>query len=761
METKLVLANIKIIRAKFGKKWTPLYVTILMQNDENRAVCDGAYIATSILIKGKDMNREEARKRAKELVSKMTVEEKASQLRYDAPAIDRLGIPAYNWWNEALHGVARAGTATMFPQAIGIAAAFDEELMKEIGEITSTEARAKYNEQSKREDRDIYKGLTFWAPNVNIFRDPRWGRGHETYGEDPYLTSALAVPFIKAMQGDGEYMKVTACAKHFAVHSGPEGERHFFDAKASKKDLEETYLPAFEACVKDAGVEAVMGAYNRTNGEPCCANKPLMVDTLRGKWGFEGHFVSDCWAVRDFHENHKVTSSPEESATLALEMGCDLNCGCTYQKIMNAYRAGILSEDLLTTSCERLFTTRFLLGMFDKTEYDEIPYTVVECKEHLEVAHRAAKESIVLLKNDGLLPLDKSKIKTIGVIGPNADSRLSLIGNYHGTSSRYVTVLEAIQDKVGDDVRVLYSEGCDIFKDNISNLADPNLPDRLSEAQTVADYSDVVVLVVGLDENLEGEEGDAGNQFASGDKINLNLPLPQKQLLYTVLECGKPTIVINMAGSAIDLSKAQEEASAVIQAWYPGARGGIDVANILFGDVSPSGKLPVTFYASADDLPDFKDYSMKNRTYRYFNGTPLYPFGYGLTYGDCYVKPGNHFTVDGFDEVEAKNPVLTVTVANDGKYDTDEVVQVYIKDLDSEFATPHPSLCGFKRVHVAAGSETEVQINIDKRAFTSVNEDGERKIFGKNFRIFVGTQQPDSRSEELTGHKCECFDVKL
>ena len=761
METKLVLANIKIIRAKFGKKWTPLYVTILMQNDENRAVCDGAYIATSILIKGKDMNREEARKRAKELVSKMTVEEKASQLRYDAPAIDRLGIPAYNWWNEALHGVARAGTATMFPQAIGIAAAFDEELMKEIGEITSTEARAKYNEQSKREDRDIYKGLTFWAPNVNIFRDPRWGRGHETYGEDPYLTSALAVPFIKAMQGDGEYMKVAACAKHFAVHSGPEGERHFFDAKASKKDLEETYLPAFEACVKDAGVEAVMGAYNRTNGEPCCANKPLMVDTLRGKWGFEGHFVSDCWAVRDFHENHKVTSSPEESATLALEMGCDLNCGCTYQKIMNAYRAGILSEDLLTTSCERLFTTRFLLGMFDKTEYDEIPYTVVECKEHLEVAHRAAKESIVLLKNDGLLPLDKSKIKTIGVIGPNADSRLSLIGNYHGTSSRYVTVLEAIQDKVGDDVRVLYSEGCDIFKDNISNLADPNLPDRLSEAQTVADYSDVVVLVVGLDENLEGEEGDAGNQFASGDKINLNLPLPQKQLLYTVLECGKPTIVINMAGSAIDLSKAQEEASAVIQAWYPGARGGIDVANILFGDVSPSGKLPVTFYASADDLPDFKDYSMKNRTYRYFNGTPLYPFGYGLTYGDCYVKPGNHFTVDGFDEVEAKNPVLTVTVANDGKYDTDEVVQVYIKDLDSEFATPHPSLCGFKRVHVAAGSETEVQINIDKRAFTSVNEDGERKIFGKNFRIFVGRQQPDSRSEELTGHKCECFDVKL
>ena len=707
------------------------------------------------------MNREEARKRAHELVSKMTVEEKASQLRYDAPAIDRLGIPAYNWWNEALHGVARAGTATMFPQAIGLAAAFDEELMGEIGKVVATEGRAKYNEQSKREDRDIYKGLTFWSPNVNIFRDPRWGRGHETYGEDPFLTGTLAVPFIKGLQGDGEYLKAAACAKHFAVHSGPEGDRHFFDAKASKKDLEETYLPAFEMCVKDAGVEAVMGAYNRTNGEPCCANKPLMVDKLRGEWGFEGHFVSDCWAVKDFHENHKVTSSPEESAKLALEMGCDLNCGCTYQKIMNAYRAGILSEDLITTSCERLFTTRFLLGMFDKTEYDEIPYTVVECKEHLDVAHRAARESIVLLKNDGLLPLNKEKIKTIGVIGPNADSRLSLVGNYHGTSSRYITVLEAIQDKVGDDVRVLYSEGSDIFKNNISNLADPNLPDRLSEAQTVADYSDVVVVVVGLDENLEGEEGDAGNQFASGDKISLELPLCQKQLLYSVLERGKPTIVINMAGSAINLSKAQEDANAVIQAWYPGARGGRDVADILFGDVSPSGKLPVTFYASTDDLPDFRDYSMKNRTYRFFTGTPLYPFGYGLTYGDCYVKSDYNFNVKYDEDIKVNGAELTVTVANDGKVDTDEVVQIYIKDLDSEFATVNPSLCGFKRVHVPAGGEVKVTIEIPKRAFTSVNEEGKRAVFAKNFKLYVGTQQPDARSEELTGHKCVeiCFSV--
>ena len=706
------------------------------------------------------MDRTEARKRAKELVAKMTVEEKAGQLRYDAPAIERLGVPAYNWWNEALHGVARAGTATMFPQAIGLAAAFDEELMGCIGEIIAVEGRAKYNEQAKRGDRDIYKGLTFWAPNVNIFRDPRWGRGHETYGEDPFLTSTLAVPFIKGMQGDGEYMKVAACAKHFAVHSGPEAERHYFNAKASAKDLEETYLPAFEACVKEADVEAVMGAYNRTNDEPCCANKPLMVDILRDKWGFQGHFVSDCWAVRDFHENHKVTGTPEESVKLALDLGCDLNCGCTYQKLMNAYRAGLIDEETITTSCERLFTTRFLLGMFDKTEYDEIPYTVVECKEHLEAAHKAAKESIVLLKNDGILPLDKSKIKTIGVVGPNADSRSSLIGNYHGVSSRYITVLEGIQDKVGDDVRVLYSEGSHLWQANASALSDPNGSDRIAEAQAVADYSDVVVVVVGLDETLEGEEGDTGNQFASGDKLNLNLPMPQRQLISSVLECGKPTIVINMSGSAINLKRAEDDASAVIQAWYPGALGGKDVADILFGDVSPSGKLPVTFYYSSEELPDFRDYSMKNRTYRYFEGTPLYPFGYGLTYGDCVVTDMN-VELKKASNGELECAEVTVTVSNNGKMATDDVVQLYIKDKEFELAIPNACLCGFKRVHVEAGSEQKVTIAVDAKAFTSVDNDGNRKIFSKKFDIFAGTMQPDSRSEELTGHKCVSKEVTI
>ena len=706
------------------------------------------------------MNREEARNRAKELVAKMTVEEKASQLRYDSPAIDRLGVPAYNWWNEALHGVARAGTATMFPQAIALAAAFDEDLMKQVGEVIAEEGRAKYNEQSKRGDRDIYKGLTFWSPNVNIFRDPRWGRGHETYGEDPFLTGTLAVPFIKGIQGDGEYMKAAACAKHFAVHSGPEGERHFFNAKASKKDLEETYLPAFEACVKEGNVEAVMGAYNRTNGEPCCANKPLMVDLLRGKWGFKGHFVSDCWAIRDFHENHKVTATAEESVKLALEMGCDVNCGCTYQKMMNAYRAGLITEEQITESAVRLFTTRFLLGMFDKTEYDNIPFTVVECDEHQKVASRAAAESIVLLKNDGLLPLDKTKLKTIGVVGPNADSRIALQGNYHGTSSRFVTVLEGIEDKVEGSARVLYSEGCDLWKPNLSNLSDQDYPDRLSEVQTIADYSDVMVVVVGLDENLEGEEGDAGNQFASGDKVNLELPIPQRQLLNSALACGKPTIVINMSGSSINLGVAQDKAAAVIQAWYPGAKGGRDVADILFGDVSPSGKLPVTFYKSADDLPDFKDYSMKNRTYRYFEGTPLYPFGYGLTYGKCSAKDVDVELVKD-DKGEFAGAKVTATVVNEGKRDTDEVVQIYIKDTGFELAIPNPSLCGFKRVHLAAGEEKKVVVDIDRKAFTSVDEEGVRDLFSKNFTIYAGTSQPDKRSEELTGVKCAAKDVQI
>ena len=467
-------------------------------------------------------DRKKARERAEALVSQMTVDEMASQLKFDAPAIERLGIPAYNWWNEGLHGVARAGTATVFPQAIAMAAAWDTDLMKAEASVISEEARAKYNESIKHGDRDIYKGLTLWSPNVNIFRDPRWGRGHETYGEDPTLTSRLAVPFIEGLQGDGEYLKTAGCAKHFAVHSGPEALRHSFDAKANKKDMYETYLPAFEACVKEADVEAVMGAYNRTNGEPCCASEELMEHILREDWKFEGHYVSDCWAIRDFHEHHMVTKNGVESSALALNKGCDLNCGCTYLCLKEALNKRLTTKEKVKEAAIRLFTTRFLLGMFDETEFDKIPYTAVESKEHLELSRKAAEESIVLLKNNGILPLKKEELKIIGVIGPNADNRSSLDGNYHGTASRYITVLEGIQDYVGDDVRVMYAKGSHLFLDKEEALAQED--DRVAEALSVAEHSDVVVLCIGLDESLEGEEGDTGNAYASGDKEGLEFP---------------------------------------------------------------------------------------------------------------------------------------------------------------------------------------------------------------------------------------------
>ena len=401
------------------------------------------------------MKREQAKLLAQALVARMTLEEKASQLRFDAPAIERLGIPEYNWWNEALHGVARGGTATVFPQAIGLAAMFDDELLEKIAEAASVEARAKYNALSALGDRDIYHGLTMWSPNVNIFRDPRWGRGHETYGEDPCLTARLGTAFVRGLQGSGDTMRTAACAKHFAVHSGPEAIRHSFNAVASEKDMEETYLPAFRALVQEAGVEAVMGAYNRTNGEPCCASAYLM-NKLR-EWGFEGHFVSDCWAIRDFHENHKITATPAESAAMALKTGCDLNCGCAYQSILQAYKEGLITEEDITRSAVRLFTARYMLGILgdEGSEFDEIPYDVIECEAHLDLAGKAAAESCVLLKNDGLLPLNPETCGTIGVIGPNANSRSALIGNYHGTASRYITVLEGIQDRTAGRCRVL------------------------------------------------------------------------------------------------------------------------------------------------------------------------------------------------------------------------------------------------------------------------------------------------------------------
>ena len=707
-------------------------------------------------------DRQEAARRAKELVAKMTLEEKAEQLRYDAPAIPRLGVPAYNWWNEALHGVARAGVATMFPQAIAMAAAFDTKLMKETGDVIATEGRAKYNEYSEQNDRDIYKGLTFWSPNVNIFRDPRWGRGHETYGEDPYLTGELGKAFVEGLQGDGKYLKAAACAKHFAVHSGPEALRHQFDAKATPKDMWETYLPAFEKLVKEAGVEAVMGAYNRTNGEPCCGSNTLIRDILRGRWKFEGHFVSDCWAIRDFHTQHMVTDTAEESAAMALKAGCDVNCGNTYLHMLKAYEQGLVTEEEITAAAERLFTTRFLLGLFDETEYDGIGLEKVECREHLALADRAAAESVVLLKNDGILPLHKKEIRTIGVVGPNANSRAALMGNYHGTASRYITVLEGIQDAVKDQARVYYSEGCHLFKDKVEDLS--ATADRISEAITVAKYSDVVIVCVGLDETLEGEEGDTGNSYASGDKTDLLLPKVQRDLLEAMAQTGKPLILINMTGSAMDLRFAQENCAAILQAWYPGAGGGKVIADILFGEISPSGKLPVTFYRDTEELPAFEDYSMKGRTYRYLTGEPLYPFGYGLTYGDIQLKSvfcnGSEVAKGGEIAGKPEEFSLKVLLANDGAIAQEEVVQVYIK-ADSPNAVPNGKLCGFVRTALQPGESGTVEIPLDRDAFTVVNDAGEKLTDASVFTVSVGFGQPDARTKALTGKECHQFTIRL
>lgn len=715
------------------------------------------------------MTREEARKKAEALVDRMTIEEMTTQLRFDAQAIERLGIPEYNYWGEALHGVARAGVATVFPQAIGVAATFDEELVEGMGEIVSTEARAKYNAYQAEGDRDIYKGLTLWSPNINIFRDPRWGRGHETYGEDPYLTSRLGVSYVKGLQGHGDTLKVSACAKHFAVHSGPEADRHHFNAVCSQKDLRETYLPAFEACVREAKVESVMGAYNRTNGEPCCANTQLMVDILRGEWKFAGHFVSDCWAVRDFHEHHMVTKNPRESVALALSKGCDVNCGSTYLCMLQAYKERKITKEQIRTAAVRLFTTRFLLGLFDGSEYDAIPFSEVESKEHLAYAQKVAEKSMVLLKNDGILPLSREKLSAVAVIGPNANSRSALIGNYHGTASRYWTVSDGIQDYLGDDVRVYYSEGCHLHKDRVEALAKKD--DRIAEALTIAKLSDVIILCVGLDETLEGEEGDTGNRDASGDKVDLMLPKSQQKLVETLKKLGKPIVLLNMTGSAMDLGYAKENPTfaAILQTWYPGAQGGKAVARILFGEVSPSGKLPITFYNSLEELPDFKDYNMKGRTYRYMEHEAQYPFGYGLTYSkvsvaDAKLAAPEQLLSDlqnGVSMVENSWYEVLAEVKNTGSVDTEEVVQVYLKNTGSAYAVKNHSLCGMKRIFLKAGEEKEVSIRISGKAFLVYNDAGERILDSDRYLLYAGISQPDAVSMKLTGEKPAEISIEL
>ncbi len=688
--------------------------------------------------------------RAKELVSRMTVKEKVSQMIHKSCAIPRLNIPTYNWWNEALHGVARAGVSTMFPQAIGLAATFDDEFIHKVADVISTEGRAKHHEFARKNDRGIYKGLTFWSPNVNIFRDPRWGRGHETYGEDPYLTGKLGVAYIKGIQGDDpKYLKAAACAKHYAVHSGPEEERHEFNAEVSQKDLYETYLPAFRDCVKDGKVESVMGAYNRVNGEPCCGSETLLEKILRDEWGFEGHVVSDCWAIVDFHDGHGVTSSELESAAYALNNGCDLNCGHLYKHLVKAHEKGLISDEVLNRAVTRLMETRMRLGMFDDPEkiwFSSIPYEVNDCQEHQQIALDAAKKTMVLLKNENkTLPLNKEQIKNIAVIGPNAGSRAALVGNYEGTASEYVTVLEGIREAANKGTRIFYAEGCDLYNKKQSSLDNPKA--RFAEAVSAAERADVVVVCTGLDATIEGEEMHESNDFGSGDKLNLELPGLQEELLETIYNVGKPVILVNLSGSALALTWADENVPAIVQAWYPGSQGGRAIASLLFGDYSPSGKLPVTFYRSTEELPDFRDYSMKNRTYRYMENEALYPFGYGLTYSKFEYEKIDHNTtkINTTKSIEIK-----VKVKNTGKVESEEVVQLYLKDVESSIDIPKWELRGFKNVSLLPEDEQVVSFTLTPRDMGLINEEGKRVLEPGMFEVYVGGSQPDERSIELT-----------
>lgn len=618
------------------------------------------------------------REMAEELVSKMTVEEKLSQMNHDAPAIERLGIPAYNWWSECLHGLARNGTATVFPQSIAMASSFNKELMFEVASAISDEIRAKYNENKKQGFTEIYQGLSMCAPNINIFRDPRWGRGQETYGEDPTLTGMMGAEYVKGLQGNGKYRKADATLKHFAVHSGPEAERRGFNVDMADDELYRTYLSAFEYCIKNADVSAVMCAYNAVNGEPCVASPSLLKKVLREKIGFEGYIESDANAVEFLDLYHKVTKTPEESAALSVNSGCDLCIGDAYKLLPKAYELGLIDEATVTESVIRLFTDRFRLGLFaDDCEYDNISYEVVDCKEHRELNLRMARECVVLLKNDGILPLAADK--KIAVIGPSADDIAPLLGNYNGRPSETVTYLRGILEKTDN---VMFAKGASYFDE--PREYDEHIE---NEALIAADKCDVIVMFMGISPAFEGEEVDGNYGTEGGDKKSIEIPDVQKRLYKKLVALGKPTVFVNVSGSCLALGEQDRDCNAVLQSFYPGALGGRALADVLFGVCSPSGRLPVTFYASDSDLPPFADYSMENRTYKFFKGTPVYPFGHGLTYSVIS------------EEWEDEN---TVRLTNKGSFDTGYSVLQY------EYL-PYKSLKDFKKVFLKCGETKTVK----------------------------------------------------
>ena len=819
-------------------------------------------------------------KRVDDLVSRMTLEEKVSQMMNGAAAVERLGVPEYEWWNEALHGVARAGIATVFPQAIGLAATWNPELIHEVADATSTEARAKHHEFVRRGERGRYKGLTFWSPNINIFRDPRWGRGQETFGEDPYLTSRIGVAFVRGLQGDDpKYLKVAATAKHYAVHSGPEPERHSFDAKADERDMRETYLPAFRALVVEGRAEGVMCAYNRTNGEPACANRKLY-DILRREWSFGGHVVSDCAAIEDIHKHHRFTKTEAEASALAVKTGTDLTCGREYRSLVQAVKDGLISEAEIDVSLKRLLRTRFRLGMFDPPEmvkYAGIPYSANDSAAHRALSLKAARESVVLLKNENrALPLSK-EIKTLAVIGPNADAPDVLLGNYNGQPSKSVTPLEGIRAKVSPATKVLYSAGMyqtgtlvepvaasalatggadsrpglkgeyfndselkgepvlvrtdaqvnfnwssispeprvkednfavrwtgkltppesgkyllgfignggarlvidgqtivedfanrrtrtltkeveleggrryDVrveYRENANHYASARLvwappsaarllrEDALSKARE----ADAVVMVMGLNPSVEGEEMDVRAEgFRGGDRTDIGLPKPQEELIKAVHALGKPVVLVLLGGSALAVNWADENVPAVVEAWYPGQEGGTALADVLFGDYNPAGRLPVTFYKSVAQLPPFEEYGMAGRTYRYFKGEPLYPFGHGLSY--------TRFKYDklklGAGRVKAGDGLrLSVDVQNVGDRAGDEVVQLYLTDVAASAPVPTRSLAGLARVRLKPGERRSISFSLAPAQMSVIDDKGRRVVEPGEFLVSVGGKQP-------------------
>ena len=688
--------------------------------------------------------------RVHDLISRLSLAEKVQQIRNSAPSIPRMGIPAFDYWSEALHGVARNGTATVFPQAIGIAATWDPPLVQSEGDVISTEARAKFNDYASKHNGDgkRFVGLTFWSPNINIFRDPRWGRGQETYGEDPFLSGSLGVAFIQGVQGnDPHYIKAMACAKHYAVHSGPEPERHGFDADPPERDVYETYLPQFEMAVRQGHVGGVMGAYSGLFGIPDCANHYLLTDLLRNQWGFDGYIVSDCDAVHDIYSGHHFTDSLQAAAAYAVKAGCDICCGGSYNSLLKAVQQGLITEPEIDNALYYAFATRIRLGMFDPPQ--DVPWSNVgidqnDTPENEALSLRVAEESMVLLKNNGVLPLNRAKIKRIAVIGENAKSIPMLVGNYYGTPARPVTILDGIQAVAGTNIEVTYADGCPLaLKNDGSNKPSA---DMTAQAIAAAKNADVVVYVGGISAQFEGEEMKRANGFVGfngGDRTQIELPSVQDDLLKALQATGKPVIFVNCSGSAIAMPWEAAHLPAILQAWYPGEQGGRAVGQVLFGDVDPAGRLPVTFYASTADLPGFEDYSMSNRTYRYFNGKPLYAFGHGLSYTQFKYSRAD-LNKDVFQPDDTVN--VSFTVKDAGKRDGEEVAQVYFRHVDSAVPQPKLALCSFVRIPLMHGTSAAISLQIPTQRFRYWDTMKKQYVVeAGDYELLIGSASDDIR----------------